>query len=444
MSNIRIKNARVFNRHTSMEQDLCIKDGRIVSAGAIPQGAAVHVIDAQGKWVFPGIIDDQVHFREPGLTHKADIGSEARAAVAGGVTSFMEMPNTKPAALTRTLLEEKYAIAAKTSLANYSFYMGVSNDNADEALRIDPTAVCGLKIFMGSSTGNMLVDDPGTLSRVFADAPTIIATHCEDEATISTNQERWLHKYGAQLAAKHHPQIRSVKACVLSSALAIRLAKQYGTKLHILHISTQDEIAGFDNKTPIRQKNITSEVCVHHLAFHAGQYARLGNLIKCNPAIKSKRHRDALRQGLVDGYFDVIATDHAPHTFDEKSLTYQQAPSGLPLVQHSLVMMLEMAKEGWITPEEVAYRMCHTPAELFRVKDRGYLDEGCWADLSIVDPSAKWTVKKENILYKCGWSPLEGKTFHHQVLTTLVNGRVVYDRGVFADAQKGMRMRFER
>jgi dihydroorotase len=447
MKNMRaiiIKNGTIINRGKRTQVDLYIKDGRIVSAGDLVGVANVQEIDAAGKWILPGVIDDQVHFREPGLTHKANIGSEARAAVAGGVTSFMEMPNTKPASLTRELLEEKYQIAAKTSLANYSFYMGVSNDNAEEALRINPTEVCGLKIFMGSSTGNMLVDAPETLSSVFADSPTIIATHCEDEKTVTRNQEQWLKKYGDALSAKHHPGIRSAKACVLSSSLAISLAKKYQTRLHILHISTADEIAQFERTIPLLDKRITSEVCVHHLYFHAGQYAKLGNLIKCNPAIKSKKHRDALRKALLDGYFDVIATDHAPHTFDEKSLSYTQAPSGLPLVQHSLNIMLDFCREGWITPEQVVMKMCHAPADLFRVVDRGYLDEGYWADLVIVNPNARWTVQKENLYYKCGWSPLEGKAFTTKVEATLVNGNLVYQNGQFFEHAKGQRMVFAR
>jgi dihydroorotase len=439
-----LRNGTQINRGKRTETDLFIQNGRIVSAGSIAPGAQVTEIDATGKWILPGLIDDQVHFREPGLTHKATIGTEARAAVAGGVTSFMEMPNTKPAALTRALLEEKYAVAAQTSLANYSFYMGVSNDNAEEALRIDPKKVCGLKIFMGSSTGNMLVDAPETLSRVFADAPTIIATHCEDEKTVTANQTRWLHKYGDTLSAKHHPAIRSAKACVLSSSLAIGLAKKYNTRLHILHISTADEIAQFDNTTPLAQKRITSEVCVHHLYFHSGHYARLGNLIKCNPAIKSKHHRDALRQALLNGYFDVIATDHAPHTFDEKSLAYVQAPSGLPLVQHSLNIMLDFCREGWYTPEQVVEKMCHAPANLFRVQERGYLDEGNWADVVIVDPNQRWKVQKENTYYKCGWSPLEGKTFGTQVEATFISGHLAYQNGQFFEQVKGMRLGFDK
>ena len=444
MSNTIIRNARMINRGKAIEGELYIRDGRFVAQGAIPHGAAIHEIDAKGSLVIPGIIDDQVHFREPGLTHKADIGTEARAAVAGGVTSYMEMPNTKPAALTRALLEEKYAIANRTSLANYSFFMGVSNDNADEALRIDPSQVCGLKIFMGSSTGNMLVDDTSTLSRVFSESPTLIATHCEDEKTVLANQEKWMQKYGNKLSAKHHPAIRSVKACVISSSLAIQLARKFDTRLHILHISTQNEIPFFDNQTPIDQKKITSEVCVHHLYFHSGDYAKLGNLIKCNPAIKSKSHRDALRKGLIDGYFDVIATDHAPHTWDEKMQPYSQAPSGLPLVQHSLQIMLDFVREGWISLETVVHRMCHAPAIAFKIADRGYLDEGCFADLCIVDQNATQKVTKENLYYKCAWSPLEGKTFNSRVLTTMVNGNVVFDRGHFFEETKGARLSFNR
>jgi dihydroorotase len=411
---------------------------------SLPADLRKHEIDAQGNCVFPGIIDDQVHFREPGLTHKANIQTEARAAVAGGVTSFMEMPNTKPPTLTRSLLEEKYDIASRTSLANYSFYMGVSNENSSEALRINPKEVCGLKIFMGSSTGDMLVDSVSTLSQVFSESPTLITTHCEDEQTIRVNQELWLKKYGSALSAKHHPGIRSPKACILSSSLAMQLAKKFGTRLHILHISTKAEAALFDNITPLEQKKITSEVCVHHLYFHSGHYARLGNLIKCNPAIKSKTHRDALRQALIDNRFDVIATDHAPHTFDEKSLSYTQAPSGLPLVQHSLNLMLEFYHAGWYSLEQIAYRMCHAPAIAFKIKDRGYLDEGSFADLSIVDLNKSCKVSKENIHYRCGWSPLEGKTLKGQVKMTMVNGNIVYQDGQFNESQTGQRLHFDR
>ncbi len=408
---ILIRNARIVNRGRIIESDLLIEQGRIAKIAPAISARADKEIDAKGHYVFPGIIDDQVHFREPGLTHKANIASESRAAVAGGVTSFMEMPNVNPPTVTQTLLEEKYQIAARTSLANYSFFMGATNDNLEEVLRTNGRNVCGIKIFMGSSTGNMLVDSPNTLERIFAESPLLIATHCEDEATVRHNLSRYKAEFGDTLSAEFHPKIRDVAACLRSSSLAVDMAKRHGTRLHILHISTKDELDLFDNTLPLEQKRITAEVCVHHLYFSADDYARLGNDIKCNPAIKSREHRDALLPALLDNRLDVIATDHAPHTRAEKDQPYLQAPSGLPLVQHSLNVMLGFYHAGQISLERIAEKMCHAPAIAFRIQERGFLDEGCWADLSIVDVDREWTVQKDNILYHCGWSPFEGQRF---------------------------------
>lgn len=444
MNSILIRNARLVNRGKISEGDLLIRQGRIERAGGAISARAGVELDARGNHVFPGIIDDQVHFREPGLTHKATIASESRAAVAGGVTSFMEMPNVQPPSVTQELLEAKYRIGAASSLANYSFYMGATNDNLEEVLRTDPARVCGIKIFMGSSTGNMLVDDQATLENIFARAPTLVATHCEDEATVRRNLERYKQKYPGQLRAGHHPKIRNVEACLLSSSRAVELAKKHNTRLHILHISTRDELALFDNTLPLEQKRITAEVCVHHLRFHSDHYRRLGNLIKCNPAIKSHIHRDALLPALLDDRLDVVATDHAPHTLEEKNQPYLQAPSGIPLVQHSLNLMLEFYHAGKISLEKIAEKMCHAPAIAFRVKDRGFLDEGCRADLSIVDINRRWRVSADNTYYKCAWSPFAGHTFRGQVLTTLVSGHLAWHEGHFNEAKMGERLLFER
>lgn len=444
MSTILIRNGRLVNRGRITEADIFIRDGRIERIAPAISTPAKTELDAAGHYVIPGIIDDQVHFREPGLTHKATIATESRAAVAGGVTSFMEMPNVNPPSVTRELLEDKYAIAARSSLANYSFYMGTTNDNYEEVVRTDPRHVCGIKIFMGSSTGNMLVDDLHTLERLFANAPTLIATHCEDEATIRENLARFRSMYGDSLGAEFHPLIRDEKACLLSSSAAVKLARQHGTRLHILHISTADELALFDNELPLREKKITSEVCVHHLRFSAEDYATSGNLIKCNPAIKGPAHRDALLPALLDDRLDVIATDHAPHTADEKSQPYLQAPSGLPLVQHSLTLMLEFYHRGQISLEKIVEKMCHAPAEAFLVEQRGYLDEGCWADLAIVDVQHPWTVLPDNIYYKCGWSPLEGQTFRGRVLSTVVSGHLAWHKERFNEAKMGERLLFNR
>lgn len=438
-----IRNARLVNRGRIIETDLLIRQGRIAKiAPSISVQHAEPELDAQGHHVLPGIIDDQVHFREPGLTHKANIATESRAAVAGGTTSFMEMPNVNPPSVTQALLEEKYQIAARTSLANYSFYMGTTNDNLDEVLRTDPRSICGVKIFMGSSTGNMLVDAPDTLERIFAESPMLIATHCEDEATVRHNFARYQRLHGEHLAAKHHPHIRNVQACLRSSAFAVDLAKKHGTRLHVLHISTRDELALFDNTLPLEQKKITAEVCVHHLHFSADDYDTLGNQIKCNPAIKGRQHRAALLPALLNDRLDVIATDHAPHTWAEKSQPYAAAPSGLPLVQHSLNVMLEFYQQKKITLERIVEKMCHAPAIAFRVKDRGFLDEGCWADLSIVDLDREWTVQPDNILYRCGWSPFMGHRFRGKVLSTVVSGHLAWHEGRFFEEKMGERLEF--
>jgi dihydroorotase len=442
MKSICVKNGLVINRGTARVQDILIRDGRIVRIDPVIDEPVDIELDASGKCVFPGIIDDQVHFREPGLTHKADIATESRAAVMGGVTAYMEMPNVKPPSVTQVLLEEKYAIASRTSLANYSFYMGTTNDNLDEVLRTNPADVCGVKVFMGSSTGNMLVDEPSVLERLFAEVPLLIATHCEDEATVRRYMEDYQRRFGSALTAAHHPLIRPVEACLLSSSYAVGLAKKYGTRLHVLHISTEEELALFDASLPLEQKRITTEVCVHHLLYSADDYERLGNRLKCNPAIKENRHRAALLPALLDGRLDVVATDHAPHTLAEKEAAYPEAPAGLPLVQHALNIMLQFHQQGDISLPMIAEKMSHAPAVLFRIVDRGFLDEGYWADLCIVDPEAEWTVSRDNIAYKCGWSPLEGHTFKGRVETTVVSGHLAWHNGRLDASTMGQRLRF--
>lgn len=443
MKSILLKNAHIVNRGTIIQGDILIKNGRIERCGGIVDARADIELDATGHYALPGVIDDQVHFREPGLTHKAEIYTEAKAAVAGGVTSFMEMPNTKPPTLTQELLEEKYHQAAAVSLANFSFYMGASNDNLEEVLRTNPTEVCGVKVFMGSSTGNMLVDDERTLDALFSRCPMLIATHCEDENTIRTNEEHYRNIYGDEVPIHLHPQIRSVEGCLKSSTLAVELARRHGTRLHILHISTRDELDLFSNDLPLEQKRITSEVCVHHLWFNSEDYHRLGTRIKCNPAIKSSEHQQALLPALLDDHLDVVATDHAPHTLDEKKQSYFKAPSGLPLVQHPLYLMLEFFHEGKIGLERIVEKMCHNPAICFRIEDRGFLDEGMWADIVLVDLNAPWTVSQENIFYKCGWSPFEGYTFKSKVLTTIVSGHLAWHESRFFEDKKGERLRFK-
>ena len=439
---ILLKNALIINRGHTMEGDILIKDKRIERVGKDISDANAELVDVNGKWVMPGIIDDQVHFRQPGYTHKADIGTESRAAAVGGVTTFMEMPNTNPTSTTQELLQEKYDIAAKTSTVNYSFYMGATNDNIEEVLKTDASKVCGVKIFMGSSTGNMLVDDQRTLSNLFSKVDMLIATHCEDEQTIKKNLELAIDKYGENLSAIHHPIIRNSEGCYLSSSMAIDLARKNGTRLHILHISTAEEIKLFDNHTPLSNKKITSEVCVHHLFFDDGYYHALGNRVKCNPAIKSVNDKEALLEGLKNGYFDVIATDHAPHTIEEKGRAYAKAPSGLPLIQHSLAMMMSFYHRGELTKEFIVDKMCHAPAELFRVKDRGYIDEGAYADLIIVDPNKRWKVKSADLEYRCGWSPLEGFEMNGKVISTICNGNFVYRNEQLNGQKTGMRLTF--
>ena len=443
---ILILNALVVNEGKITPADVFIKDGFIEQIGNnLSHLKTKKVIDATGKYLLPGVIDDQVHFREPGLTHKATIATEARAAVAGGTTSFMEMPNTVPNALTQALLEDKYQIAAQTSVANYSFFMGASNDNYDEAMKTDTKNVCGLKIFMGSSTGNMLVDDKSVLTKIFSNFPSLIATHCEDEATIKANLARYKEQYGENLPYDVHAIIRNEEACYKSSSMAVELAKKHGTRLHILHISTADEISLFSNAlyTKEKPKNITSEVCVHHLWFDADDYKTLGNQIKCNPAIKHG-HREKLLQALLDDHFDVVATDHAPHTWEEKQQSYWQAPAGLPLVQHSLNVMLEFHKQGKISLEKIAQKMAHSVADCFEIDRRGYIREGYWADLVLIDLSEKTLVTKDSLYAKCGWSPFEGTEFSSKITHTIVSGNVAFNNGKFDEINKGQRLTFER
>ncbi|MDX1913763.1 MAG: dihydroorotase [Saprospiraceae bacterium] len=442
MSSILFRNARLVNRGAIRETDLLVQNGRIARIDRAISAHADIEIDAAGKILMPGIIDDQVHFREPGLTHKANIATESRAAVAGGVTSFMEMPNVNPPSVTQELLEEKYRIAARTSLANYSFYMGATNDNLEEVLRTNRDNVCGIKIFMGSSTGNMLVDAPQTLERIFAESPLLIATHCEDEATVCENLARYKALHGDRMTAEYHPLIRDEQACLRSSSMAVDMARRHGTRLHILHISTRDELALFRNDIPLKDKKITAEVCVHHLYFSAEDYAALGNQIKCNPAIKGPEHRAALLPALLDDRLDVIATDHAPHTREEKSQPYLQAPAGLPLIQHTLNVMLEFYHAGQISLEKIVEKMCHAPAIAFRVAERGFADEGAWADLVLLDPDQAWTVQSDNILYKCGWSPFAGHTFRGKVLSTVVSGHLAWHNDQLREGKTGERLRF--
>ena len=442
MSTIVIKNAQIINEGKILQRDLLIKNQRIEKIDHQISASADKEIDANGKLLFPGVIDDQVHFREPGLTHKADIYTESKAAVAGGTTAFMEMPNVIPPTLTQKLLSEKYAIASRKSLANYSFYMGTSNDNIEEVLRTNSQNVCGIKIFMGSSTGNMLVDDAKTLERVFSKAPTLIATHCEDEATIKKNLEDAIETFGEDIPIDMHPKIRSRDACYLSSSFAAELAKKQGTRLHILHISTADEIKLFDNQLNLAEKKITSEACIHHLWFSDSEYAQKGTMIKWNPAVKKAEDREAIWQALLADKIDVIATDHAPHTSEEKQNKYTKAPSGGPLVQHSLVAMLELHRQGKISLEKIAEKMCHNPAILFRIKERGFIREGYFADLVLVDMSRPWQVAKNNILYKCGWSPFEGQEFQSMVTHTFVSGHLAYEEGKFNEEIKGERLLF--
>ncbi len=440
------KNIQVVNEGKIQSLDVLTNGERIEKiAGAIETKYKVAEINGDGKHLFPGAIDDQVHFREPGLTHKATIYTESKAAVAGGVTSFMEMPNTVPNALTPQLLEDKYTIAANTSLANYSFFMGTSNNNADEVLKMNNHKhdVCGVKIFMGASTGNMLVDSHSALDKVFRESEMLIATHCEDERIIKANYERIKNGKGA-LSASDHPLIRDEEACFESSLIAIKFAQKYGSRLHILHISTEKELQLFGNMMPLKEKRITAEVCVHHLHFTADDYEQLGYKIKCNPAIKAAHNKEALWKGLLDDRLDIIATDHAPHTWEEKQGAYEQAHAGLPLVQHPLLLMLHYYKEGRISLEKIAEKMSHAVADCFQIENRGYIREGYFADLVVVDNNLPSTVTKENILYKCGWSPLENFTFPASIEKTFVSGNLVYNNGSFDEATKGQRLTFNR
>ncbi|WP_295719489.1 dihydroorotase [Mucilaginibacter sp.] len=444
MSTILIKSATIVNENKQYVADVLVKDGLIDRIDAQIDTQADKVINAEGLYLLPGCIDDQVHFREPGLTYKADIHSESRAAVAGGITSFMEMPNTVPNTLTRQLLEDKYEIASRNSLANYSFFMGASNDNLEEVLRTDTANVCGIKVFMGSSTGNMLVDNPQTLENLFASSPMLIAVHCEDEATIKSNLNHYKQLLGENIPVKMHPKIRSAEACYLSSSMAVELAKKHNTRLHILHISTALETHLFDNTTPLKDKRITAEACVHHLWFTDADYETKGNLIKWNPAVKTEADRDAILQAVLDGKIDVIATDHAPHTMEEKALPYLQAPSGGPLVQHALPAMLELYHHGKISLEQIAEKMAHNVATCFQLDKRGFIREGYWADLVLVDLNKPWNVNSSNILYKCGWSPFEGTTFRSKIAYTLVSGNVAYANGSLVEGNVGKRLNFNR
>ncbi len=437
-----IKNATLINEGTSTIQDVLIENERIAKIANNITDANATVIEAEGLWLIPGAIDDQVHFREPGLTHKGEIYTEARAAVAGGITSYMEMPNTIPNVFTQELLADKYHRAAQVSLANYSFFMGTSNDNLEEVLKTNTREVCGVKIFMGSSTGNMLVDDEKTLEAVYSRFSGIIATHCEDEQTVKNNLAAYKEKYGENVTIDMHPLIRSEEACYLSSSFAVGLAKKHGTRLHILHISTEKETHLFEAGIPLADKKITAEACIHHLWFSEEDYASKGNNIKWNPAIKKASDRDGIWKALLEGRIDVIATDHAPHTIEEKSQSYLNAPSGGPLVQHAVLAMVDKVLEGKISKEMMVQKMAHNLAILFRIEDRGYIREGYYADLVLVNPNKPNTVSKENLLYKCKWSPFEGYTFKASIQSTFVNGRKVYDGGVFDESVMGKRLLF--
>jgi len=440
-----IRNARIVNEGEIFEGSVYVEEGKIKSIfRSEPTGVSTgNIIDAQGKYLLPGVIDDQVHFREPGLTHKGDIYSESKAAVAGGITSYMEMPNTSPPTLTQELLEEKYHIASEQSLANYSFYMGASNDNIDEVLKTDPHTVCGLKIFMGGSTGNMLVDDKDTLEQLFSRCKLLIATHCEDQGTMKANETAFKQKYGEDVPIDCHPKIRDEEACYKSSAFAVELATKHNTRLHVLHLSTAKEMELFNSSIPLKEKKITAEVCIHHLWFCDEDYEKKGTLIKWNPAVKAKTDRDALFSAMIENKIDVIATDHAPHTLEEKQNTYFKAPSGGPLVQHSLVAMLEFYHNGKMSLERIVEKMCHAPADCFKVQNRGYVKEGFSADLVLVDMDASWTVERSNILYKCGWSPFEDQAFQSIITHTFVNGNLVYQDGKFDESVKGERLLFD-
>ena len=439
-----IKNAKIVNENKIYNSDVLIVDKKIKKISSNINVSAERILDAKGLHLFPGIIDDQVHFREPGLTHKANIYTESKAAIAGGITSYMEMPNTKPQVLTQDLLEEKYQIASKKSLANYSFFMGVSNDNLNEVLKTNPKNVGGIKVFMGSSTGNMLVDNVAVLEKLFKKSPTIIAVHCEDEEIVKKNLNSAIEKFGTNIPLTEHPKIRSEEACFKSSSLAISLAKKHNTRLHVFHISTEKELSLFKNNTPLENKLITAEACIHHLYFDENDYKKKGSLIKWNPSVKKVSDKKALLKAVINDQIDVIATDHAPHTIDEKSKPYLQAPSGGPLVQHALPAMLELYHQKKISLKKIIEKMCHNPAICFNVEKRGFIKEGYYADLILVNLNSPWKVNKENLLYKCNWSPFEGDIFKSKITHTIVNGNIVYNNGVFYEGNKGMRLTFER
>jgi dihydroorotase len=447
MSILFIRNATIVNEGNIFKGDLTVKD-EVISGidlpGELKAPEGARIIEAEGLLLLPGIIDDQVHFREPGLTHKGDIFSESRAAAAGGITSFMDMPNTVPQTVSIKALEDKYMLGAEKSVINYSFYIGATNSNLNEVLRTDPLSVCGIKLFLGSSTGDMLVDNEKTLRDLFSRATLPIAAHCEDEGIIRSNSSAFREKYGEDVPAAMHPLIRSRDACFRSSEHAINLAKEYNTRFHILHLSTADEMKLFRNDIPLTQKRITSEVCIHHLWFDDSAYEEHGNFVKWNPAIKTRFDRDSLLKAVNNDTIDIIATDHAPHTIEEKNNPYFKAPSGGPLVQHSLIAMLELWHRKIFSLEKIVEKMCHNPAVLFNIKSRGFIRAGYKADLCLVNPDDPWIVSKDNLLFKCGWSPFEGTTFRSRVVTTIVNGNVVYDRGILDENHRGQRLLFER
>ena len=444
MATLLIKNGKLVNEGKIEEKDILIVNDKIEKIGINLSHPSAKVIDAKGNYVLPGAIDDQVHFREPGLTHKANLFTESRAAVAGGITSFMEMPNTVPNTLTQELLEDKYQIAAKSSLANYSFFMGASNDNIEEVLKTDPKTVCGVKVFMGSSTGNMLVDNETTLTNIFSQCKMLIATHCEDEATVRKNLAEYKEKYGDDIPMEFHPIIRSEEACYLSSSLAVSLAKKYNTRLHILHISTAKELSLFSNDKPLAEKRITAEACIHHMWFDDSQYKTRGSRIKWNPAVKKASDRDAILQAVTDNVIDVIATDHAPHTIEEKDGLYTKAASGGPLVQHALLAMFELYKQGKIELTQIVQKFSHDVAICFEIEKRGYLREGYYADIVIANLDKKQAVTKESLLYKCGWSPFEGDEFGSTIETTIVSGDVVWNDNKIIEGTNGQRLSFNR
>ncbi|WP_298489149.1 dihydroorotase [uncultured Maribacter sp.] len=444
MGKIIIKNAKIVNENTISENDILIQDDIILKIEKNISDATAKIIDVEGNYVFPGVIDDQVHFREPGLTHKGDIASESRAAVAGGITTYMEQPNTNPQTTTIEKLEAKFALAKEVSYANYSFLFGGTNDNLEEIKRLDKNACSGVKLFLGSSTGNMLVDNEQVIESIFNSTQMVISAHCEDETTIRENMDTYKAKYGDDIPIKCHPEIRSAEACYISSSKAIALAKKTGARFHVFHLTTAKEMDLFQNDIPLEQKKITAEVCVHHLWFSEEDYATKGTFIKWNPAVKKATDRDALWKALLDDRIDVIATDHAPHTLEEKKNVYTKAPSGGPLVQHALPALLQKYKEGVISLEKIAQKMCHNPAILFEIEKRGFVKEGYFADLVVVNTNDAWKVTKENIAYKCGWSPFEEQTFNSKITHTFVNGHLAYENGKFSDKRNGKRLTFNR